>query len=448
MKPEAAVATGPAAEPLGILACAGALPLEIADAAAASGRPVHIVGIAGFADPAAVARYSHELASVGQVGRILASFRRAGVREIVIAGAMQRPDLAKVKVDLGFFRHIGTVVRLTRGGDDSVLRGIVRLFEGQGFTVRGVGDVAPHLLAAAGCLGACAPEAEARRAIARATSLIEALGAFDIGQAVVAGPEHILAIEGVRGTDALLGDVAIHLTGRPDLKASVLVKRAKPGQEMRVDLPTVGPRTVSKADAAGLAGIAVGAGETILLERAEMIREADAARIFVQGMPSSAAVVGRPAEAQGAAEDAPLAVLARTAPTPFDRRDVAVARRLLPVLRRHGTGRAVVVAGEHILGIAAAVPADRMVAALGRRSHWGRRVMRSRIGTLVLDLAPLPAEEGSAVDLLSFEVFKAALDAGLAGICCLGAPIPAARRAEIIGWANDGRLFLLGEEGA
>jgi DUF1009 family protein len=124
-------------DPLGILACAGSLPIEIAEAATNAGRSVHLVGIAGFAEPG-IAAYSHTIVSLGQVGRMLSSLRGAGCRELVIAGALRRPNLLKVRVDHGFFRAIGTVLRLTRGGDDSVLRRIVRFFESEGFVVVGV----------------------------------------------------------------------------------------------------------------------------------------------------------------------------------------------------------------------------------------------------------------------------------------------------------------------
>ena len=113
---------------------------------------MHFVAIEGFAPPG-VAAYPHTVASLGQVGRILRSFREAGCRDLIIAGGIERPDLFRLKLDLGFFKSLRTVLSLTRGGDDSVLRRIVGFFEAQGFCVRGVAEIAPHLLARAGGLG-------------------------------------------------------------------------------------------------------------------------------------------------------------------------------------------------------------------------------------------------------------------------------------------------------
>ena len=249
--------------PLGILAGSGQLPLAIAAAAHASGRPVHIVGIDGFADEE-IAGYSHERVNLGQVGRMIRSFQSASCRDLVIAGAMRRPNLWGLKIDSGFFRSIGTVLKLTRGGDDSVLRRIVRFFEGEGFEVVGVDRVAPHLLAGIGALGRIEPQGEHMRAISRASALLRALGAFDVGQGAVGDGTRIVAVEGVRGTDAMLeqvrawqADAAGETGDNPDLGGAVLVKLPKPGQELRVDLPAIGPGTVERAHACGLAGIVV-----------------------------------------------------------------------------------------------------------------------------------------------------------------------------------------------
>ena len=444
------------ADPIGVLACAGALPLDIAAAAMAEGRPVHLVAIDGFADPRA-ADYPHDWVGLGQIGHMLAGFRRAGCREIVIAGGMRRPDLRRLRFDWGFVRHLPTILSLTRGGDDSVLRRIVRFFEGQGFIVRGIGDVAPGLLAGAGALGRHQPPPAAEAAMARAAAALLALAEFDIGQAVVATADRILAIEDVRGTDAMLGDLGPSAAGQGLASGGVLVKLAKVGQETRIDLPTIGPRTVAGAKAARLAGIAVGAGQAIVLERSQLVADADAAGLFVTGLTASGTTAAAVAADQVAT---PLAVLARRAPTPAERRDVAIGRRLMPVLSRLGAGRAAVVANEHVVAVAAALPASAMIGALQHDSQWGRRTVRSRIGTLVLDIASRGADDASRgadegadeggdaaafTDHLDRAVFAAAQAAGLAGIACLGAPLPEARRDEIIGWANDAKLFLLAE---
>ncbi len=433
--------------PLGILAAGGALPLDVAAAAHACGRAVHIVALEGIADQA-VARFPHTWASLGQIGRMLAAFRTAGCRELLIAGAMQRPDLLRLRIDAGFLRHLPTVLSLTRGGDDSVLRRVVSFFEQQGFAVRGVGDVAPGLLAAAGPSGRHRPAQKDQRAIGRAVRLIEALGAFDIGQAVVATADGIIAVEGVTGTDAMLRMLA---GGTDDVEAArggVLVKLAKPGQEMRVDLPAIGAATIERAAAAGLAGIAVGAGSAIVLERAAMLAAADRAGLFVTGieMPAS---TGKPIAlvtcvATETIPSPPLAVLGRAAPTPSDRRDVAVARRLLAVTRREDAGRAAVVASEHVLVVSGALAIEPLIRPLGDRRHWGLRTFRGRIGTLALDLSAGTMQDAAPVRL-DVDFFRIVQEARLAGVVCFGAAIPESTKADVIAWANEAKVFLMSE---
>lgn len=437
--------TGRDAGPLGILAGAGAFPIEIAGAVLGRGRTVHIVALDGFAEPETTA-FPHEKVGLGQVARILRSFRRAGCREIVIAGGLRRPDLTRLKPDWGLVRYLPTILSLTRGGDDSVLRRVVRFFEQQGFAVRGATDVAPELLAPAGPLGALTPNSAELAAIKRAARAIRVLGAFDIGQAAVATSERVIAIESVRGTDALLASLAGSLSGIA--KGGVLVKLAKPGQEMRVDLPAIGPRTVDGATAAGLSGVAIGAGEAIVLDRSKLSAQSDAAGLFVYGLPKAAGAedLAAPAPLDPHAMR-PLAVLARRAPTPSERSDVYIGRQLIHVLARESLGRAAVISGHHVLAIATELDIPAMLANIGRDSQWGRRVFKPRIGTLVIDLGPGDGETAALSEsLLSLEVFAAVKDARLAGVAVLGGRIPEQRRADVIGWANDARLFLLAEE--
>jgi DUF1009 family protein len=430
--------------PLGILACAGSLPIEIAEAATSAGRGVHLVGIAGFAEPG-IAAYSHTFVNLGQVGRMLASLRGAGCRELVIAGALRRPNLLKVRVDYGIFRAIGTVLRLTRGGDDSVLRRIVRFFESEGFEVVGVDQVAPHLLAGIGALGRIEPCAEHLRAISRASGLLRALGTFDVGQGAVANGDRIVAIEGVRGTDAMLeqvrawrADAAGGEGGDRDLSGAVLVKLPKPGQELRVDLPAIGPRTVERAHACGLAGIVVAARRALVLERAQMIAMADAHGLFVVGIEDGAAA-GDTARPDGFREPLlfrPLGWHRAKAP---ERRDVALGARVLAVLKAHSAGRAVVVVGEHVQGIDAGLGVRRLLSGLGRSSHWGLRVFKRRIGALIVEaIADIGTDAGSIEATL--EQVRAA---GLAGVAIVGESAASPRVALLKDYAGRHGLFAL-----
>lgn len=433
-----------ARRPLGILAGGGPLPIELADAGAQNGRAIHIVAIDGFAGED-VARYSHERVSIGQLGRMIASFKRAGVREIVIAGTMQRPNLVGLRIDWGFVRNLPTVLALTRGGDDSVLRRVVRFFEAHHFEVIGASDVAPALLAPAGLMTARAPSPDDEAALARAAALIAALGPFDIGQGVVAAADGIIAVEGVRGTDALLRDLGPGGIAEGRGRGGVLVKLAKPGQEMRIDLPTIGPETVRGAAAAGLAGIAVGAGGAIVLERQRVGEMADAAGLFVTGLERAPTVSGQGDAAVSPEQDetvraGALQIVARRAPTPGQRRDIVIGRQVLGVLKAHGAGHAALISREHVLAVSGKLGLADFIASQGRTRTWGRRALGSRRGVLVVDGA---LGSGKAEAILDVAVFSAAKAVALAGIVVLAPLAEGSERGDILAWANEAGVFLM-----
>lgn len=446
MPTEAEPPAGSARQPLGILACSGLLPLEVAAAAHGSGRPVHIIGIEGFASDA-IAQYPHTWVNLGQVGRMIGGFRQAGCAEMVIAGGMRRPNLWQLKVDGGFFRSIGTVLKMTRGGDDSVLRHIVRFFERQGFRVRGVHEVAPHLLARVGVLGSVQPSPEQSAAIARGAALIRALGEFDVGQAAVVTADRIVAVEGVRGTDAMLKAVSQATAPGNAERARVLVKLPKPGQELRVDMPVIGPETIEHAVHAGLGGIAIGGGQSLVLNGEEMARRARANGVFVVGLaPGGDGRADRAAAAPTMADAAPLHVLSRRAPTPAERRDIALGRHLLQVLATHQAGDAAVIAGQHVLAVKADLPLRALLDGAGSGAHWGRRALRKRIGILVVASAQvlIEAAKGSGEDELIALDWAAA--AGLAGIACFSGAFAKDVERAAVERANDGSLFLMTSE--
>jgi len=179
------------------------------------------------------------------------------------------------------------VVAAFRGGDDHLLSGIGRIFEQDGFRMVGVMDAAPDLLMPRGCITRAVPDAAASADIRRGREVLAALGPFDIGQAAVVIDGHVVAVEDIEGTDGLLARVArLRSEGRIRAKAGcgVLVKGPKSSQDLRYDLPAVGPRTVEAAAAAGLAGIAVAAGNAIAAEPQAMIEAADKVGLFIAGV--------------------------------------------------------------------------------------------------------------------------------------------------------------------
>jgi UDP-2,3-diacylglucosamine hydrolase len=272
---------------LGVVACGGAMPLTVAEAASGQGRRVHMVGFTGLADPR-IADYPHDWVRIGQLGRLIGALKRAGCEEIVIIGSLRRPNIWKSGIDFGFIRHLPTILSLTRGGDDAMLTRIVRFFEGQGFRVRGAHEIAPALVAPDGPLGGVAPDETERQDVARGFAVLKALAPFDVGQSVVVGHGHVLAVEAAEGTDAMLKRCGTLKQWGASRRRGVLVKAPKEGQEMRVDMPVIGSRTVELVAEAGLAGIAVASGQVMIAEQAELIALADRHGLFVIGASDAA----------------------------------------------------------------------------------------------------------------------------------------------------------------
>lgn len=262
---------------LGIVAGRGSLPSRVIAACRDAGRPHFVVAFEGITEADAIAAAPHAWVRLGAAERTLGLLRTAGVADVVLAGPVGRPSLARLALD----RRALKLALGGRRGDDGILSRIVREFETEGFRVVGIDDVLVDLVAPAGVLGRHAPDDEAEADIAAGLAIAAALGALDVGQAVVVQEGLALGVEAVEGTDALIARCAALGRGGP---GGVLVKIKKPGQERRADLPTIGVGTVAAAAAAGLRGIAVEAGETLIVDRAATVAAADAAGLFLVGI--------------------------------------------------------------------------------------------------------------------------------------------------------------------
>lgn len=264
---------------LGILAGGGELPLRVARAAVDAGRPVFGVVLRGWGEPEAWAGLPHAVERPGAAGRILGHLRSAGARQIVLTGRARRPSVSSLRPDAYGLRVIARVGTAFLLGDDGLLRAVARVLEEEGFEVVSPQSVLAGLLPESGLLTRGAgPGEDARADIRRGIAVCRALGEADVGQAVVVQQGLVLGVEAIEGTDALLARCkGLRRGGR----GGVLVKLAKPGQDRRLDLPAVGPETVRYAAAAGLAGIAFGAGATVLLDRERTVAAAEAAGLFL-----------------------------------------------------------------------------------------------------------------------------------------------------------------------
>lgn len=264
---------------LGLLVGAGPFPARVAEAAARAGHDIFVVCLKGFGDPADFDRFPHVEERLGAGGAIIQHLKREGVTHVVLAGRVKRPSMLALLPDVWTAKAMARVGVALLSGDDALFRAVAQVLGEEGFEI-----LAPQSLIAdsttveAGLLAGGAPDAVARADIARGIFALRCLAPVDVGQAVVVQQGLVLGIEAVEGTDALIaraGDL------RRDGPGGVLVKLAKTDQEMRIDAPVVGPITVAGARAAGLRGIAIEAGRTILAERAVTLEAAEAAGIFV-----------------------------------------------------------------------------------------------------------------------------------------------------------------------
>ncbi|MCB2094680.1 MAG: UDP-2,3-diacylglucosamine diphosphatase LpxI [Rhodobacteraceae bacterium] len=264
-----------------IIAGQGALPVILAARLRAEGADFLLAELEGC--PSEVAGPDKLRFRIERLAPFLDDLLEKGVGRAVFAGAVRRPRLDPELFDAGTAALVPRLLAAMQAGDDAALRGVIAIFEQWDIEVVGVDAVIPDLVPGQGLL-AGAPTRDDRQDAARAAGIVASLGAADIGQAAIVAQGLCLAVETLPGTDAMLEFAARHgaaLRPRPDGARGVLYKAPKPGQDRRVDLPTLGLATVKAAAAAGLAGIAWQAGGVILLDRAAMIAEAERSGLFL-----------------------------------------------------------------------------------------------------------------------------------------------------------------------
>ena len=265
---------------LGIVAGRGELPAHLLQACRATGREVFVLAIRHETDEALVEGVSHEWVGLGAIGKGMELLHEAGVEELVLAGPVTLPPISSLRPDARAVKFLAKAGKAALG-DDGLLSAVIKEFETEGFRVVGADDILADILATPGPFGAIAPDEAALSDIARGVVVARALGALDVGQAVVVRHGIVLGVEAAEGTDALLR--RCQALGQ-DGPGGVLVKVKKPMQERRVDLPAIGPRTVPAVADAGLRGIAIEAGGALVIDRKAVIEAADAAGLFVVGI--------------------------------------------------------------------------------------------------------------------------------------------------------------------
>ena len=270
---------------LGLIAGGGALPLAIAARCEAEGRPLFVIRLTGFADPHLV-RYAGADIGMAELGKALAALKAAGCKAVCFAGTVNRPDFKSLKPDLKGATLLPGIIAAATKGDDALLRKILSVFENEGYAVEGADDILGGETLEAGALGAVSPTADQLADLRKALHVAEKAGELDIGQGAVVCDGLVLAVEAQEGTDAMLTRVAglpADLRGAAGALKGALGKAPKPIQDLRVDMPVIGARTLELASAAGLAGVGGVAGKLILIDRPALIETANRLGLFVWG---------------------------------------------------------------------------------------------------------------------------------------------------------------------
>lgn len=268
----------------------GVLPRDVAQALLARNADFSVVRLAGEVDtnlslPETV---SAETVGWGQVGKFLGFLRSEGCTHVLaVGGVTKRPDFSSLKLDIGGVKILPEAISSVVGGDDKVLGNLARMFEKRGFSVIGALEAVPEMSCPLGLVSHYDEKKLPHEDITLASKAAMAAGDLDMGQGAVAAANRVVAMEGPEGTKEMLvrvGDIKSAKRARWKVGHGVLVKRSKPGQDLRFDVPVIGPDTIMQVKAAGLSGIAVEAGKVLLLEREKLIQLANKENIFVLGV--------------------------------------------------------------------------------------------------------------------------------------------------------------------
>ncbi|WP_419779087.1 LpxI family protein [Maridesulfovibrio sp.] len=262
---------------IGLIAGGGQFPLLVAKGAAAQGNRVVAVFFKGHSN-FEVDEYVEESVELklGQLNKLISFFNKNGVNKVVMAGTINKPKAFDIRPD---FRAAKLLFKLATKGDDVLLRTIANEFESEGMQVVGPHEYAPELLTPSGFLTKRKPNEVERSDLSFGWKIARDLGRMDIGQCVVVREGVVAAVEAIEGTDAAIKR-GCELGG----KGCCIVKVFKPGQEKRVDMPSIGLKTVQGMKDLGATCLGVEAGKSLFFDLDESIKFAEKHGITIVGL--------------------------------------------------------------------------------------------------------------------------------------------------------------------
>ena len=257
------------------------MPEQVIEACGRIGHSIYVIAIEDITDKGVIKNIPHKWLHLGQIGKAIKTLKNESIENIVMIGRVGRPSLSALKLDFSGLKLLTKLSKLKSQGDDEVFSTIIKFFESSGFKVLGVEQVLEELMMPEGVLGDIEPDAIALNDIAIGVKAAREIGKLDIGQAVIIQRGNILGVEGAEGTDRLISRCKeLHTEG----PGGILVKMKKPHQDSRVDLPSVGVKTIENAKNSGLRGIAVEAGSALIINKERVIQKANELGIFIVGV--------------------------------------------------------------------------------------------------------------------------------------------------------------------
>jgi UDP-2,3-diacylglucosamine hydrolase len=263
---------------IGIIAGRGELPRQLAQSLSQRNVAFHMLLVEDEADPADYTNLKHDIIPITKVGRYLKALAREGCDAVTLAGPVSRPNFKKIFPDKEGFKLLSKIGGAISKGDDGLMNAITSFIEEKGFKIIGPHEVSDEFLAKRGKLGSIVPNDEEMLDIEKGVSVCRQIGALDIGQAIVIRSGYVLGVEAAEGTEKLIERCREFAWEEP---AGILIKLSKPGQNLQADMPAVGPDTILQMHAAGLKGLVVEAGKTLLLQIDQLKTTADEKGIFI-----------------------------------------------------------------------------------------------------------------------------------------------------------------------
>lgn len=265
---------------IGLIAGQGRLPEMLLSNWEKAGVSPYIVALEGITDPDLFMAREHIILPIGCAGGMIEYLKRSGVKDIVLAGALKKPEWSQIRADQRGMKII-LKVALRALGDDALLRVVREELESDGFILHGAQEYIPEILAPAGLFSETSPLQEDWDSIRLGFQTAKDWGRKDKGQSVVVQQGIVLGCEGSEGTKTLMEQAGkIKREGR----GPILVKVLKPAQDTALDMPTIGVKTIETAHEQGFVGIVVEAGRTLVLDQEEVMARANHHKIFLLGL--------------------------------------------------------------------------------------------------------------------------------------------------------------------